>query len=254
MSTSTTRRFTLSRVVTLGLIALLVAGLTYLRFAPGSGSVSVPEGAKAGDLILQPCDYATENGSSAADCGTLVVSGESSRRTVAAHRSAGDPDPGSLGSSREPIFILQGGPGHTNMTFDKVSRYADERDVVLVGYRGIDGSVRLDCPEVESALRHSTDLLSEKTSQAYADAFRSCANRLTDDGVDLGSYGISAAGRRYGGRAYSARLRPDRSVERERRDADGDHLFLALPGQHPPVGHGRRQPARPLPLVSGHHG
>ena len=92
---------------------------------------------------------------------------------------------------REPIFILQGGPGHTNMTFDKVSRYADEHDVVLVGYRGVDGSVRLDCPEVESALSHTTDLVSEKTSQAYADAFRSCANRLTDDGVDLGSYGIA---------------------------------------------------------------
>jgi hypothetical protein len=51
----------------------------------------------------------------------------------------------------EPIFILQGGPSHTNMTFDKVSRYADEHEVVLVGYRGVDGSVRLDCPEVESA-------------------------------------------------------------------------------------------------------
>ena len=92
---------------------------------------------------------------------------------------------------REPIFILQGGPGRTNMTFDKVSRYADERDVVLVGYRGVDGSVRLDCPEVESALSHSTDLVSEQTSRAYADAFRSCANRLTGTAVDLGSYGIA---------------------------------------------------------------
>ena len=191
MSTSTTRRFTLSRVVTLGLIALLVAGLTYLRFAPGSGSISVPEGAKAGDLILQPCDYATENGSSAADCGTLVVS---ENRADEQSRLIALPViriPARSDHPAEPIFILQGGPGHSNMTFDKVSRYTDERDVVLVGYRGIDGSVRLDCPEVESALSHSTDLLSEKTSQAYADAFRSCANRLAADGVDLGSYGIA---------------------------------------------------------------
>jgi pimeloyl-ACP methyl ester carboxylesterase len=90
-----------------------------------------------------------------------------------------------------PIFLLQGGPGHTNMTFDKVSRYADDRDVVLVGYRGVDGSVRLDCPEVESALTRTSDLVSEETSQAYADAFRSCADRLTTDGLDLGSYGIA---------------------------------------------------------------
>jgi hypothetical protein len=57
------------------------------------------------------------------------------------------------------------------MSFDKVNRYADDHDVVLVGYRGVDGSVRLDCPEVESALTHTTDLLSEETSGAYANAF-----------------------------------------------------------------------------------
>lgn len=73
MSASTTRMFTLSRVVALALIALLVGGLTYLRFAPDSDTISVPEGAKAGDLILEPCAYPTENGSYAADCGTLVV-------------------------------------------------------------------------------------------------------------------------------------------------------------------------------------
>ena len=50
-------------IVALALIALVVAGLGYLRFGPGSGSVSVPEGAKAGDLILEACSYATEDGS-----------------------------------------------------------------------------------------------------------------------------------------------------------------------------------------------
>jgi hypothetical protein len=73
MSTSTTRVFTRSRVVALMLIALLVGGLVYLRFAPNSDTVSVPEDAKPGDLVLQPCDFKTENGSYAADCGTLVV-------------------------------------------------------------------------------------------------------------------------------------------------------------------------------------
>ena len=63
MDTSTTRMFTLPRVIALALITLLVVGLAYLRFAPDPSSVSVPEGAKAGDLILEPCDYPTENGS-----------------------------------------------------------------------------------------------------------------------------------------------------------------------------------------------
>ena len=191
MSPSATRMLKRSRVVALALIALLVGGLVYLRFAPSSDTVSVPKDAKAGDLVLEPCDYPTENGSYAVDCGTLVVpekqADPKSRLIVLpVTRIAARSD-----HPQEPIFLLQGGPGHTNMSFDKVSRYADDHDVVLVGYRGIDGSVRLDCPEVESALTHTSDLVSEQTSQAYADAFRSCANRLSNDGIDLGSYGIA---------------------------------------------------------------
>jgi hypothetical protein len=73
MSASTTRMFTLSRVIALALITLLIAGLAYLRFAPDSSSISVQEGAKAGDLILEPCKYPTENGNYGAECGTLIV-------------------------------------------------------------------------------------------------------------------------------------------------------------------------------------
>jgi pimeloyl-ACP methyl ester carboxylesterase len=186
-----TRIFTPARIVALALCAVLVFGLLFLRFAPGGKAVSVPAGAKAGDLILKPCSFATEDGSYAADCGTLVVPenrADTRSRLIAlpvTRIPARSDQPG------EPIFILQGGPGHTNMTFDKVSRYVGEHDVVLVGYRGVDGSVRLDCPEVESALRHTTDLISEKAAEAYAQAYRSCAERLTGDGVDLGSYGIT---------------------------------------------------------------
>jgi pimeloyl-ACP methyl ester carboxylesterase len=190
MDASTTRMFTLPRVLALALIALLVAGLAYLRFAPDSSTVSVPEGARAGDPILEPCEYPTENGNDAAECGTLVVP---EKRADPQSRLIALPITRILAKSdhpREPIFVLQGGPGLSNMTFEIASRYADEHDVVLVGYRGIDGSVRLDCPEVESALKPNTDLLSVETSEAYADAFRSCADRLTAAGIDLGSYGI----------------------------------------------------------------
>ena len=71
------------------------------------------------------------------------------------------------------------------MTFPQASRFAGNHDVVLVGYRGVDGSVRLDCPEVSAALTGTSDLLAKKTLQAYSGAFRSCAARLTGDGVNL---------------------------------------------------------------------
>jgi pimeloyl-ACP methyl ester carboxylesterase len=182
------RAFTPARIVALVLIALAVVGLAYLSFAPDSGAVSVPSAARAGDLILEDCEYATEDGSYAADCGTLVV-----------HENRADSDSrlialpvtrirATSNQPAEPVFRLEGGPGKTNMTFSKASRIADDHDVVLVGYRGVDGSSVLDCPEVESALKHSTDLLGQKSLRAYAGAFRSCADRLTDDGVDLAGY------------------------------------------------------------------
>ena len=148
----------------------------------------MPAGAHAGHLTLSRAHYATENGSYAADCGTLVVPEnrhDAHSRLIAlpvTRIRARSAHPG------EPVFRLEGGPGITNMQFAKASRFADHHDVVLVGYRGVDGSVRLDCPEVESALKHSADFLGAKSFRAYGDAFRACANRLTDDGVDLAGY------------------------------------------------------------------
>ena len=48
------RAFTASRIVALTVIGLLVLGLGYLRFS-SDASVSVPHGAKAGDLHLHAC-------------------------------------------------------------------------------------------------------------------------------------------------------------------------------------------------------
>jgi len=189
MEAPRTKPFGLARVAALALISLTTLGLAYLHFS-GTDPVSVPSGAHAGQLMLHSCHYATEDGSYRADCGTLVVREnrhEPNSRLIAlpvTRIRARAANPGA------PIFRLQGGPGRTNMKFKDASRFARNHDVVLVGYRGVDGSVRLDCPEVESAIKHSTDLLGAKSFHAYGDAFRTCANRLTDDGIDLARYGL----------------------------------------------------------------
>jgi pimeloyl-ACP methyl ester carboxylesterase len=186
-----TRAFPARRNVALVLIGLAVLGLAYLSVDRDSDPVSVPRGAQAGDLILDRCDYKTENGTYAADCGTLVVPenrADPQSRLIAlpvTRIRARSERPGN------PVFRLEGGPGKTNMQFSAASRMADDRDVVLVGYRGVDGSSVLDCPEVESALKHSTDLQGEKSFRAYGEALRSCADRLTDDGVDLAGYSLA---------------------------------------------------------------
>ncbi len=153
---TTIRGFTRKRIVALLVIGVLALGLAYLRFAPDV-SVSVPEGAQVGDLILEPCNYSTENGSYDADCGTLVVP---ENRADAGSRLIALPVTrirATVDDPAEPIFRLDGGPGISNMTFPKVSRIADSHDVVRVGDRGVEGSSVLNCPEVVSALKGSGD-------------------------------------------------------------------------------------------------
>ncbi len=188
MEAPTTKAFGPARIVALALIGLAVLGLAYLHFGTGKDSLAVPSGADAGQLKLHSCHYATEDGSYGADCGTLVVREnrhEASSRLIAlpvTRIHARSLNPG------VPIFRLQGGPGLTNMEFEDASRFAGKHDIVLVGYRGVDGSSKLDCPEVTSARAHARDFLSEKSFRADAAAFKACAHRLQDDGVDLAGY------------------------------------------------------------------
>jgi pimeloyl-ACP methyl ester carboxylesterase len=182
---------TRTRIVALVLIGLAFLGLAYVKVASTEEAVSVPPGALAGDLLLHPCTYSTEGGSYAADCGTLVVPenrADPQSRLIALPvtriRSPSD-------HPSEPVFWLKGGPGLTNMQLPWANRFAADRDVVLVGYRGVEGSSVLGCPEVESAVKHSTDILGKKFFDSYTAGFRACAARLTDEGVDLAGYTLA---------------------------------------------------------------
>jgi pimeloyl-ACP methyl ester carboxylesterase len=166
----------------------LLLGLAYLRFWYPAAPVSVPPGAHAGQLTLHSCSYSTDNGSYAADCGTLVVPEDRAdprSRLIAVpviRIRARSPHP------LAPIFRLFGGPGLSNMKFPEASRLAARHNVILVGYRGVDGSSVLACPEVTAALENSADLLATATARAYTQAMAACAHRLQHAGVDLAGY------------------------------------------------------------------
>ncbi len=160
------------RIAKIAAFVVAVGVLAAVAVWPGpSGTV------QAGPLTMSECEYRTEAGTVAAECGTLVV--PENRR---------DPSSDLIGlpvvripaasgaASREPIFRLGGGPGNTNLKFPQASRFTDTHDVVLVGYRGIDGSRRLDCPEVTGYLQTSDDLSAEVSLP-----FKACADRLTKD-------------------------------------------------------------------------
>jgi pimeloyl-ACP methyl ester carboxylesterase len=190
MDVRSTRMLPPARLVALALIALVVWGLVSLRLDRDPEPLAVPDGAAAGDLALEPCTYPTEDGPYDADCGTLVVTEnptDADSRLIALPvvrvRALTD-------EPAEPIFRLEGGPGLTNMDFDRASRFVDHRDLVLVGYRGVDGSVQLDCPEVVSVYQRAANVLGEEFFDAKADALRACAARFAEAGVDPSRYGL----------------------------------------------------------------
>jgi pimeloyl-ACP methyl ester carboxylesterase len=174
------------------LIALvLLAALLLVGCSPKDALVPVvPEGAQAGDLVdLQPCTYEANKVEYDADCGTLVVPENRSDpdlRLIALPvirvRALSD-------SPAEPIFFLQGGPGASNLHFQYLEGLLDRHDIVQVGYRGVDGSVVLDCPEISEAIRNAPGgLLSDAALDSYAEASARCAARLEAEGVDLAGY------------------------------------------------------------------
>ena len=185
------RSFTWARIAALLVTIVLLTGLTYLGVSSSAETVSVSQGAHAGQLTMHPCTYPTENGAYRADCGTLVVP---ENRADPRSRLIALPVIQVLARSSHPlapIFRLGGGPGVTNMTFPDASRLAAQHDVVMVGYRGVDGSSVLNCPEVNAALENSADFLGKASLSAYSQAFASCAQRLERSGVDLAGYTLA---------------------------------------------------------------
>jgi pimeloyl-ACP methyl ester carboxylesterase len=185
------RSFTWARIAALLVTIVLLTGLAYLRVSSSPETASLPQGAHAGQLTMHPCTYPTENGVYRADCGTLVVPED---RADPRSRLIALPVTRILARSSHPlapIFHLNGGPGITNMTFPQADRLAAQHDVVMVGYRGVDGSSVLNCPEVTAALENSADFLGKASLTAYSQAFASCAKRLERSGVDLAGYTLA---------------------------------------------------------------
>jgi len=94
----------------------------------------------------------------------------------------------------EPVFNLEGGPGHSNIldkVYDSMRSLLATRDFVMVGYRGVDGSVVLACPEVSEALKgKGDDLLGTESLANLGKAMAASIARLKEEGVDLRGYSI----------------------------------------------------------------
>ena len=174
------------------LIALIViVGLS--ACANRSASLSIPETANAGELMdLEECTYKLNKTKYQAECGNLVIS---ENRSNPGARLTSLPVIRVLALNEdpaEPIFWLAGGPGDTNMNFPRLVELISDHDIVLVGYRGVDGSTRLDCPETAQAAKGTGSALLDETSLAnFGEKTIQCAERLQAEGIDLDGYSLT---------------------------------------------------------------
>ena len=149
-----------------------------------------PEGAIAGGFQTTPCLHTAGEVTYAAECGTLIVP-----------ENRSDPDtrlialpvrriPASGEAPAEPIFYLGGGPGSSNLGYRRVDWFHEDHDIVLVGYRGVDGSVDLGCPEIGEVLVSGLPMMSRESMKMQGEAAAACAERLTAEGIDLNGYTV----------------------------------------------------------------
>ena len=179
---------TFTAIAVVGLLSLVGCGRTQ---EPSPPVPPVPKNAAAGQITSQPCVYKQNDTEFAAVCGFIYVP---ENRTKPNSRLIALPYLRILAQTKnpaEPLFALNGGPGQSNMRFSyQVSWFIADRDIVLVGYRGIDGTVQLSCPEVDVLLKRGGALLGTAAIADMSEAYRQCATRHTKAGVDLSGYTV----------------------------------------------------------------
>lgn len=90
----------------------------------------------------------------------------------------------------EPVFLFGGGPGISNINSDHLPGWLMENhDVVMIGYRGVDGSVQLDSREINELIT-MRNLLSRKSLQAIGKDLTRIADGFKAKGIDLKQYNI----------------------------------------------------------------
>lgn len=89
-----------------------------------------------------------------------------------------------------PVFMLGDGPGLSNFTQIIPTWLIENHDVIIVGYRGVDGSINLDLPEYNRTTQNS-NFLSESNINLAAKALSKGLKMLSDSlEIDINQYNI----------------------------------------------------------------
>jgi len=141
---------------------------------------------------LEPCSIASDEISYQAECGHLLVpenwqDANSRLIYLPLMRFKGNGKPGTA-----PLIYLAGGPGQSNMKALPSEQLLAQNDFILLGYRGVDGSVHLQCSEFSDALSRAKSWFDDEAQQATRQAFEQCFERHQANGIDINGYQIPA--------------------------------------------------------------
>lgn len=90
-----------------------------------------------------------------------------------------------------PLFVFHGGPGIRNLSLGFDALLAERRDIVLVGYRGLDGTRRVsDGPGYKAAASRFSAAPSPETYEDLKRSLASSAADLERGGIDLAGYSL----------------------------------------------------------------
>ena len=143
--------------------------------------------AQAGDLIIKPGTFMNYD----ADFGTLVVPENRQNKqsrlinlpVVIVKSLSKNP--------KEPVFFFNGGPGQSNMwNWWFPDWMLNEHDIVMVGYRGVDGSVSLDFPIFFDYLKERDTLFSKNNFQHINKLLAAYLKTLKSKKIDFNGYNI----------------------------------------------------------------
>jgi pimeloyl-ACP methyl ester carboxylesterase len=91
----------------------------------------------------------------------------------------------------EPIYIMGGGPGESNLCFIPPKEYLANHDFVEVGYRGVDGPVWKKAKKYIKALRGlDHHLFSDKSLDNMATALKEYFAEAAKEGIDINHFTI----------------------------------------------------------------
>jgi len=144
--------------------------------------------AKSGDLIMNTGTFTFKGEELSADFGTLVVPENRSKPDSKLIRLPVVRIHATEKKSEIPVFTLQGGPGDHNISMTYSKWLYLNQDIVMVGYRGVDGSISLECPEIVEAMNVDVDPLSPENLEKLGNALYAGFQRLKKEGIDIDRY------------------------------------------------------------------